>query len=358
MHAMWTRTAALAAVAAFALAASACAQDKTEKAGAPPQTPAPASAAVSEAPKGGTIGPGAPVAVVNGQPVTRAEYDRALKAYMRNFAQMSGGMHGRVAEPNERMKADVLEQLVDRELLYQESRKVPVEDLAGQVSAEFDAIRARFPSPDAFQQALKSDQLTEADLKDLIGRQISVRHFVETEIAPKVSVSEEAIAAFYKENEDKFATAEQVRCSHILIRSAPDAAPEEREAARKKAGEIQVRCAAGEDFAALAAEFSEDPGSKDAGGDLGFFPREQMVAPFSEAAFALQPGQVSPVVETRFGYHVIKLAERKEASKQSLDDVREQIQGFLASRALDQAVQSRLDELKAKAQIDVVAPHL
>jgi peptidyl-prolyl cis-trans isomerase C len=143
-----------------------------------------------------------------------------------------------------------------------------------------------------------------------------------------------------------------------LIRSAPDAAPEEKEAARKKAGEIQVRCAAGEDFAALAAEFSEDPGSKEDGGDLGFFTREQMVAPFSEAAFALQPGQVSGVVETRFGYHVIKLAERKEASKQSLDDVREQIEGFLSSRALDQAVQSRLDELKAEARIDVVAPHL
>lgn len=357
MHAMWTRTAALAAVAAFALAASACAQDKTEK--AQPKAEAVAPEAAPAVPRAtAPMSAGAPVAVVNGQPVSRGEYDRALKAYMRNFAQASGGMHGRVAEPNERMKADVLEQLVDRELLYQESRKVPVTDLAEQVNAELEAIRARFPSPEVFAQALESDDLTEDGLKDLIGRQISVRHYVETEISPKVSVGEEAIVAFYKENEDKFATEEQVRCSHILIRSAPDAAAEEKEAARKKAGEIQVRCVAGEDFSALAAEFSEDPGSKEDGGDLGFFTREQMVAPFSEAAFALQPGQVSGVVETRFGYHVIKLAERKEASKQGLDEVREQIEGFLASRALDQAVQSRLDELKAEAQIDVLAPHL
>ncbi len=365
MNAIVTRTAALAALAALGLVSPACAQEKAEKAAAEQKAEAPAAekadAAAAAKPavkEGAALGPGAPVAVVNGQPVSKGEYDRALKAYMRNFAQATGGMHGKVTEPNEQMKADVLEQLVDRELLYQESRKFPAEKAGEQAAAELEQIKARFPSPEAFQQALASDQLTEGDLKDLIGRQVSVRHYVETEIAPKVEVKQDAIAAFYKENEEKFATPEQVQCSHILIRVEQDAKPEAKEAAKKKAQDIQVRCAKGEDFAALAKEFSEDPGSKESGGDLGFFGREQMVAPFSEAAFALKPGQVSNVVETRFGYHVIKLTERKEASKRGLEEVQDQIKAYLNSRALDQAVQGRVAELKAAAKIDVLAPHL
>jgi len=372
MNAIVTRTAALAALAALALVSPACAQEKADKAAAEQKAQAPVAekaeakpaetAAAAEAKpvvkEGATINPGAPVVVVNGKPVSKGEYDRALKAYMRNFAQTTGAMHGKVSEPNDQMKSDVLEQLVDRELLYQESQKFPAEKAGEQVATELEQIKARFPSPEAFTQALASDQLTEEALKDLVGRQVSVRHYVETEIASKVEVKDEAVAAFYKENEDKFATPEQVRCSHILIRTAEDAKPEDKAAAKKKAQDVQVRCAKGEDFAALAKEFSEDPGSKESGGDLGFFGREQMVAPFAEAAFALKPGQVSDVVETRFGYHVIKLAERKDPSKRGIDEVKDQIKAYLNSRALDQAVQGRVAELKAAAKIDVLGPHL
>jgi len=308
--------------------------------------------------EGSTLSPEAPVAVVNGTPVIKAEYDRAMQAYMRNFARATGSMHGQVNEPNDQMKADVLEQLVDRELLYQESKKFPSDQAAADVQAEFDKIKARFPDEDTFKKALASDNLTEDALKDLVGRQVSVRHYVEKEIGPKVKVSDEDVEKFYKENEDKFAMPEQVHCSHILIRTAEDAKPEEKDAARKKAEELQVRCVSGEDFAALAKEFSQDPGSAPKGGDLGFFAKEQMVAPFAEAAFALKPDEVSPVVETRFGYHVIKLHERKDASKRGLDEVKEQIQGYLQTQALDQAVQAKVRELKADAKIDVVAPHL
>ena len=221
MRAMLKRTAALAALAAFGLIPLAYGQ---EQAGKPEEAAKPAAVVA-------TISPDAPIAVVNGTPVSKAEYDRAMNAYMRNFARATGNMHGQVNEPNEQMKADVLEQLVDRELLLQESRKFPLENADGQVQAELDKIKARFPDEETFEKALASDNLTVAGLKDLVGRQVSVRHYVEQEIGPKVKVSDEDVSNFYKENEDKFAAPEQVHCSHILIRSAEDAKPEEKEAA-------------------------------------------------------------------------------------------------------------------------------
>jgi len=349
MRAIVTMAAALAAMAAFGFISPVCAEDKAEK---------PAAAQEAAAPAAAKLSPDAPIAVVNGSPVTKGEYDRAMAAYIRNFARATGGMHGQVNEPNDQMKADVLEQLVDRELLYQESKKFPWDKSGEEAQAEFEKIKGRFPDEDTFQKALASDNLSEAVLKDLLGRQVSVRHYVEQEIGPKVKVSDDDVAKFYKENEDKFAVPEQVHCSHILIRAAEDAKPEDKDAARKKAEDLRVRCVNGEDFSALAKEFSEDPGSGAKGGDLGFFAKQQMVAPFAEAAFALKPNEVSPVVETRFGYHIIKLHERKDASNRSLDEMKEQISGYLQAQALDQAVQARVQELKADAKIDVVAPHL
>ncbi len=318
------------------------------------------AAAVAAAGQAGQAAPpgDAPVAVVNGDPITRAEFDRALAAYMRRFRQMTGGMHGMVKEPNEQMKAEVLQQLVDRMLLWQEARKDLPKDLNAQVDKELEAIKGRFPDEQSFQQALEAENLTLAALKDLLRQQIAVRSYVETRIQPGVEVNEEEVRRFYEENQDKFTTPEQVRASHILIRVAPGASDEEKDRARRKVAELRERALKGEDFAELARKNSEDPGSAANGGDLGFFTRDRMVKPFADAAFALKTGEISDVVETRFGYHVIKVTDRKEATRHGFDDVKEQIQGYLEARALDRAIRAKVDELRKAAQIQKMASHM
>ncbi|GAB4257754.1 MULTISPECIES: peptidylprolyl isomerase [Deferrisoma] len=308
--------------------------------------------------EGATLGPDTPIAVVNGQPVTKAEYDRAMAAYLRRFRQLTGGMHGGVSQPNEQMKSEVLQQLVDRTLLYQEAKKNPPADLEAQVAKELEAIKGRFPDEATYQKALEGENLTEDALKDLIAQQVLVRHYVETEIQPGVKVSDEEVKKFYEDNKDKFSTPEQVRASHILIRADASQPEAERNAAREKAEALQKRAAAGEDFATLAKENSEDPGSAPNGGDLGFFTRERMVKPFADAAFALETGKISDVVETRFGYHVIKVTDRKEATQHGFDEVKDNIAEYLKAKALDEAVQAKLAELRKSAKVDVVAPHL
>ncbi len=300
----------------------------------------------------------APMAVVNGEPITKAEFDRALSAYMRRFRQMTGGMHGMVKEPNEQMKAEVLQQLVDRMLLWQEARKNLPEDLDARVDRELEAIKGRFPDERSFQQALDAENLTMEALKGLIRQQLAVQNYVETQIQPGVKVSEEEVRRFYEENQDKFTSPEQVRASHILIRVAPSASEEEKDRARKRVAEIRERALKGEDFAELARKHSEDPGSATNGGDLGFFTRDRMVKPFADAAFALKAGEISDVVETRFGYHVIKVTDRKEATRHGFDDVKEQIQGYLEARALDRAIRAKVDELRKTAEIRMVSSHM
>lgn len=304
------------------------------------------------------LSPETPIAVVNGQPITKGEFDRALGGYLRQFQRAGGQMHGGVAAANDQMKADVIRQLVDRELLYQESMKDPLQDPDTLVQQQFEEFRSRFPTQEEFDKAILAQGLDAESLRDLIGRQVQVRHYVETQVIPGIEINDEMVRKFYDDNTDQFEMPEQVKASHILIRVDPGADESARDAAKAKASEIRKRCVAGEDFAALAKEFSEDPGSAEGGGDLGFFPRERMVAPFADAAFALEVGGLSEVVETRFGCHVILVTDRKPADRREFGEVQEAIDSYLRTQALDAAVKERLAVLREGAEIDVVAPHL
>jgi peptidyl-prolyl cis-trans isomerase D len=142
----------------------------------------------------------------------------------------------------------------------------------------------------------------------------------------QVEVKDDEVAEYYAlHKEDKFTEPEQVRARHILIKVAADAGADAKDAARKKAEELLAKVKAGADFAALAKESSEDPGSAAKGGDLGLFVRGRMTPAFEEAAFALQAGGVSDVVETPFGFHVIKVEEHRPGGVKPLDAVHDEI---------------------------------
>ncbi len=144
----------------------------------------------------------------------------------------------------------------------------------------------------------------------------------------KVDITQEKIKAYYEENIDDFLIHEHVRARHILIKVPPDAESEKVEEARKRAEEVLARAKQGEDFASLAEKYSEGPTAKE-GGDLGYFPRGRMVKEFEDAAFSLKPGEVSEVVRTRFGFHIIKVEDMRQEKTQSLDEARKSIESTL-----------------------------
>jgi len=172
--------------------------------------------------------------------------------------------------------------------------------------------------------------------------------YLQKEVIEKFTVSEEDMKSYYETHEEEFKKPEMVKARHILIKIDAGASEEEKKKAQEQAGDILKKIKAGDDFAKLASEFSDDNVSKTNGGDLGFFARGSMVKPFEDAAFALKPGEISDIVETRFGYHIIKVDEKKDAEIEPFDTVKERIN----QKLLQDGTRSKITEFIDKSMED------
>jgi peptidyl-prolyl cis-trans isomerase D len=170
-----------------------------------------------------------------------------------------------------------------------------------------------------------------------------------------VTVKDREIERYYNQNLFRYETPEQVQASHILFKVTPGS---DEEAVRKKAESVLARAKAGEDFAKLAREYSEDT-SAAAGGDLGTFGRGQMVPEFEQAAFSLPVGGISDLVRTTYGYHIIKVTKHQEPVVRPLDSVKEEIRSTLtqdkARQLMEDAVESASEKLQASGSVDALS---
>jgi peptidyl-prolyl cis-trans isomerase C len=177
--------------------------------------------------------------------------------------------------------------------------------------------------------------------------------YLKKEVTNKVEVSEEDIKAYYESHKDEFKTPEMVRPRHILIKTDPYASDNDKKKAKEKIEDVLKKIKAGEDFAKLASDLSDDTGSKTKGGELGFFPKGRMVKPFEDAAFSLKPGEVSGIVETQFGYHIIKVEEKKEPGIEAFDTAKEKIKQKLLQEHTKTKVTEFIEKAMKKANIEV-----
>lgn len=292
------------------------------------------------------------VAVVNGTVIPRAEFDRGMKRVYGQFASTGRSLS---ASQLPEVKKRVIENLINQELLYQESqsRKIKVENK--EVNKQLDALKKGFPSEKEYNAALAKMNLAEAEIKFQITKSMAIQQFIDKKFVQKITVSDDETKTHYNNNPDAFKQSEQVRARHILIMVAPQATEEQKAAARKKLKEVRKRLRKGEDFEALAKEYSEGPsGAK--GGDLGYFSRGQMVPPFERAAFALKSGAVSDIVETRFGYHLIKAVGKKPGSTKSYEEVKDNLQRYMKQQKVQKQVRLYIEKLQKKAKVERFIP--
>jgi peptidyl-prolyl cis-trans isomerase C len=222
-----------------------------------------------------------------------------------------------------------------------------------ELDQQIATVKSQFPGEKEFTAALEAQGMTPADLRNDLRENMGIQKVISTKLEPMVQITDEAKHKFYNENQDKMQSPEQVRASHILVKFEHGATPEQKEAARKKAADLLTQIKGGADFATLAKANSDDPGSAAKGGDLGLFPKGAMVPPFDQAAFALKVGEVSDLVESPFGFHIIKVAEHKPAGVSPYEEVQEKIGQYLHNRELKAKLDAHIAELKAKAQVQV-----
>jgi peptidyl-prolyl cis-trans isomerase C len=291
------------------------------------------------------------VATVNGSAITRADFDREVsrtrQLYNRGKNLENPGLP--------KIKEEALNHLIERELLYQESRNKGITVDEAVVKGRIDGLRDRFPSDEAFENGLEKMNLSKSVLETQLREGLAIQELIEKQVAQKVEVSEEEARNYYDKHQGLFEQPKRVRARHILVKVGPKAGKSEKAEARKKLEKVQERLKNGENFSSLAEEVSECPSSKK-GGDLGYFSKGQMVKPFEEAAFALKPEEVSDIVETRFGYHLIKLLDKKEASIVPYDEAKEQLTEQLKQQKIREKITEYVAGLKEGAKIEKNMP--
>ena len=300
----------------------------------------PAIVSAEEAPAG-------EIARINDTVVLRQELNREMKLVSLKLARQGRPVN---EEQLKRYENDIRETLINRALLLQQSQEQGIDVKGSQVTEALDQFKAAFKDEKDYQKALTEMDFTEAMLKEQMKNGLSIKTLIDKEVMPSVSVSDQQVRSFYDDNPDLFRKPEQVKASHILIQVPENANAAKKAKALATIEALKTRIDNGENFATLAMEHSEGP-SKTKGGDLGFFDKKQMVPPFSEAAFALEPGQVSDVVETRFGYHLFRVTDRQAEQTMAFNDVKEAISTRLRKEQEGQKIDAYLKKLKEHADI-------
>ncbi len=250
-------------------------------------------------------------------------------------------------------RKDLLQTLIDGELVLEQAERQKLTVTPQAIDEQVKGIRARFPSEEAFKQALNASGLTAERLKANIKKGMLRQQLLNKEVLEKVSVSPKEVETFYNEHKDIYVQEEAVHARHILIKVAPDASPENDQKAKERAQAVLTKAKKGEDFSKLAAQNSEDSSNKDSGGDLGYFGRGRMVKPFEDAAFALKAGQISDPVRSQFGYHIIKVDDRKEAKRLSFAEAKDQVEKDLTREKARVRYGEYVAGLREKAKITI-----
>jgi peptidyl-prolyl cis-trans isomerase C len=292
--------------------------------------------------------PSTVLAVVNGSEITLGEFNKEMDVMI---SRMQGRVPPeRIGQMRMQMRDQLLDSLITRQLLIEATDNADIELGEGEFDEAVARLTEGMPPGMTLNDMLAQANTSEEEFRKTLTTELKVRKLIETQAGEPVDPTDEELQAFYEENQQQFEQPETVEASHILIGIEAGATDEEKAAARAELETIREQLLADGDFAALAAEHSSCP-SKAQGGNLGRFPRGRMVPAFEEAAFTQEIGTVGEVVETQFGYHLIKVIDRDEAGLTPLDEVKEQLSQYLAGQKQQEVVQAFIETLREKAEI-------
>lgn len=300
---------------------------------------------------GGSDAPDGAAAMVNGEPIAMGDVEKVATNFIKQGLEPDSTAEGSTFA--ERMYYTATERLVEQALVMQQVREDGHEPSDEAVNERIQELEGQMGGPEALDNILAQQDISRDDLHRDMRINLSMQHFYEHVQSEVPEPDDAACREYFEANQAQFAPQRQVRARHIIFMTQGKSEAEAA-AAKEKADKALSRAKAGEDFAALATELSEGP-SAPQGGDLGFFTQPEMVPPFAEAAFATEPGTIhAEVVQTQFGYHVIKVEEQREYPQ--FEDVLPTIRQQLKNETTQEQFKAAIDELRQDASISVSPP--
>lgn len=299
------------------------------------------------------------VATVNGKEITLGNYERLLalnkssmEAYYGSDIWSSEVEEGKTYEDT--LREMVLESMTSSEVIYQQAEKEKVAPTDKEVQEQIDSFNQNIKDDEDYKKELKRMGIDDKFLKYQFARDIANQN-LKTHYEDNTKVSESDMKKYYEDNKDDFYV-DTVTASHILIKTQDDngkeLSDEEKSKAKKTAEEVLAKIKAGEDFAKLAKEYSQDSSASN-GGELGTFGRGQMVQEFEDASFSMKAGEVSDIVKTQYGYHIIKVTERVN-KQESYDESKATIKSTLLSEKYTEYIEGLVDKADIKEKEDIV----
>ncbi|MBO7237172.1 MAG: peptidylprolyl isomerase [Kiritimatiellae bacterium] len=290
------------------------------------------------------------IATVNGFEVNKQavgfELDRLVRFYM------SHGMSMQEIKDNlPKLQEKALDQAIGARLLLERSQQLNVPVSAADIDAEVAKVVEQVGGEENFKKALAAQNITEEAFRSELEKGARVNKLVEQACTGVEEPTEQEVTDFYEAHKSEYVTEPKVLCQHILVKVEDNSSSDEKSAAFEKILAIKERIAAGGNFAEEAEKNSDCPSGRE-GGSLGWFGPGMMVPEFDKVAFEMKKGEVSGVVTTQFGYHIIYKADEQPGGQQTLVDVHDQIKDLLRHGARGKAVDAFVAELREKAEIE------
>lgn len=290
--------------------------------------------------------PGKIIATVNSLPITLKDVRKRAQLVGRDVAY-----HTQISdEKKQEIMEKALDQLIVEELAYQEAKKTGVTALEKDINNRFNEVKGRFPSEESFNKSLEANSLDINKYKKLIEKELLIQKINEKLFGKPVTLSSKEVKDYFEKNREKFIEPEKIRLRQILIKVPAFASKEEWEKGKNKAEEILSEIKAGKDFAELAKEFSSDP-SREKGGDMGFIHKGRLEPYIETIAYSMKVGEISDVLQTIYGYHIIKLEEKKQPQYTKFSKIKEKLKKDLETVAMEEKKKNWIKELREKAEI-------
>jgi peptidyl-prolyl cis-trans isomerase C len=286
---------------------------------------------------------------VNGRALTEQEVTEEQNRLMQ---QLGGRVPPeKLGAMQEAIRKQALESVINRVLFEQAVEREGINASEDEVDSRLSAIRNSFDTEEAYAGRLVDMGITQGELRSQVAAALRMEKLFEIHTSSVKDPSEDELQSFYQENSEQFVQPERIRASHILLQVEPNIPEQEKSVKRLEAAKILGEIQGGTDFAQMASRHSGCPSSAE-GGDLGYFGKGQMVKPFEDAAFALKVGGVSDVIETKFGYHIVKVTDRQEPGTIPFEAAKGDIATFLKGRRQQEAMSVYAGELRAAATIE------